>query len=265
MQKFLAIARDLREQLDAGVWAPGEKLPPVRELAERYRVHPPTVGEATSTLARWGYVQKRPRSGVVVLDRTAPKIPLTIGRAIHHNDLGYYYNDAAGHWSPCATPDRAWVQLDHDIARRLERPVGHTALARHRVVGPGDDPAQTTTTYLPSPLGELFDTDDTGPGGWMQTLERDMGHGPLRWQCAVSSRFPTEREAVDLDLPADASVLVLVFTVTSRKSSLPVAVDVMTFDGSRFEIEYPVPRAREAKWPPPPATGRNLPLDDHTE
>lgn len=261
MQKYLRIARDLRERLDAGEWDPGAKLPPVRKLADDYGVHQPTIGEAIKALAGWGYVRQRPRSGVVVLDRTAPKIPLSIGRSIHYNDLGYYYNDCAGHWSPIGMPTRGWVELDHEVARRLERPVGSRALARHRVVGPGE-PAQTTTTYLAPELGERLDVDDTGPGGWMQVAERDMGYGPLRWRCAVSSRGPLEREAADLDLSLAANVLVLAFTVTSRAAEQPLAVDVMTFDGARFELEYPVPRSSAARWPPPLATGRNRPGED---
>jgi hypothetical protein len=58
-------------------------------------------------------------------------------------------------------------------------------------------------------------------------------------------------------------VLVLAITITGHKQRRPLAVDVMTFDASRFEVEFTVTRSAEARWPVPAATERNVPVSNH--
>jgi GntR family transcriptional regulator len=68
----------LREQLTAQIilgitsrdLAPGQRLPSTRELARRYGIHANTVSAAYRDLARRGWVQLRPGSGIYV--RTDP-------------------------------------------------------------------------------------------------------------------------------------------------------------------------------------------------
>lgn len=73
----------IREQLSAqlvlgivsGRLAPGERLPSVRALARRLRIHPNTVSAAYSDLASRGWVGRRRGSGVfVALRRLAPRL-----------------------------------------------------------------------------------------------------------------------------------------------------------------------------------------------
>lgn len=261
MASYEKMADDLRIRLDQGEWMPGGRLPSMRTLAGDYQVEVNTARKAVTLLATRGYVRIRGGVGAIVLDRAVRPTPLSIGRSIgYHPQWGYIYNPSAGDWLPIGTPDRSWVALDHEVADLLEVLPGTRALARHRVVGPPSGPAQTTTTFFGSTLGPRFDGDSTGPGGWMQQAEQDMGLGPLTWWCKVRSRLATERESADLDLPRVAPVLVLAFVITSRKGSAPLAVDVMTFDATRFEVEYPVRRSRAARWPVPLATGENRPL-----
>ncbi len=71
----------LREQLGAQLLfgilsrriAPGEKLPSVRELARRLKVHPNTVSTAYRDLAARGWVRQRRGSGVYVRDLKIPQ------------------------------------------------------------------------------------------------------------------------------------------------------------------------------------------------
>lgn len=255
------IARDLRGRLDAAEWQPGDLLPSVRTLAGDYQVDINTANKAVNRLAQWGYVRIREKTRTVVRDRSVPLEPLPVGQSIgYHPRWGYLYNPAAGDWAPIGTPDRAWVQVDHEVADLLEVPPGTRVLTRHRVVGPPDGPAQTTTTYFSPSLSERLDVDDTGPGGWMQRVEQ--ADGPLRWRCAVSANLAGERAARDLDVAEGSPVLVLSFPITAGRSRTPVAVDVMTFDARRFRAEHPVPRSAAARYPPTPATGRNAPLPE---
>jgi GntR family transcriptional regulator len=58
---------DLRAGLDAGEWAPGDRLPPERELANRYGCSLITVRRALSELAREQRLQRTPGRGTTVL------------------------------------------------------------------------------------------------------------------------------------------------------------------------------------------------------
>lgn len=261
------IARDLQRRIDDGEWSPGERLPSLRQLASEleYNTRKDTVLEAFGVLVGWNYIRRRRGTPAVVLDRAAPKVRLAIGRLVGRNEFGYVYNPSAGHWAPVGPPDRSWVDLRTvpDVAVMLDVDPAGQVLGRHRVVGPGGtEPAQTTTTYLVDWLGRQLDVDDTGPGGWIEQVEQRIVPGPVRWTCTVTSRLPLEREADDLGLTLAMPVLVLSFAITGHGLRRPLAVDVMTFDASRFEVEYPVTRAAEARWPVTPATERNVPVSD---
>lgn len=263
MTRYLEIARDLRERLNVAEWKPGERLPSSRALCAEYGVKKEVVIEALQVLQGWGFVRIPVKAAAIVLDRAAPKIKLTIGQSIGRNEYGYLYNPNAGHWGPIGVPSRRWISVDEvpELTHRLEVGRGAQLLARHRVVGP-EEPLQTTTTYMAEWLGRKMDRDDTGPGGWLERVERDLGMGPVRWRCAVSSRLPSEQEAGDLGLALAMPVLSLAFTITGAGASRPMAVDVMTFDASRFEVEYAVQRSAAARWPTTPATERNAPVPD---
>jgi DNA-binding transcriptional regulator YhcF (GntR family) len=78
------ISRDssipIREQLSAQLlfgivsrrFAPSERLPSVRDLARRLKVHPNTVSAAYQDLAARGWVKRKPGSGVFVCDIKHP-------------------------------------------------------------------------------------------------------------------------------------------------------------------------------------------------
>jgi DNA-binding FadR family transcriptional regulator len=65
------IAARLRQDIDAGVYPVGAKLPSYRQLGAELGAAPNTVGEAVRSLAREGLVTVRPQSGVVVSDPSA--------------------------------------------------------------------------------------------------------------------------------------------------------------------------------------------------
>lgn len=78
------IADDLREQVMAGRFAPGDKLPPVRELAGDYHVVTGTVRDAIDILRREGVLQTRSTRGTYVLmapsERPASEFEIVMAR-----------------------------------------------------------------------------------------------------------------------------------------------------------------------------------------
>ncbi|NQU76931.1 MAG: GntR family transcriptional regulator [Planctomycetes bacterium] len=70
---YRQIIDGLRAMLVAGVLKPGQRLPPVRQLAADLTVHHNTVAEAYRALADEGWVDLRRGRGATVLARNVPQ------------------------------------------------------------------------------------------------------------------------------------------------------------------------------------------------
>jgi GntR family transcriptional regulator, transcriptional repressor for pyruvate dehydrogenase complex len=66
---YISIAREIRDQIEQGVYRPGDRLPPLAELAEAYGCSRSTVREALAALRGQGLVEFRHGNGTYV--RTA--------------------------------------------------------------------------------------------------------------------------------------------------------------------------------------------------
>jgi DNA-binding transcriptional regulator YhcF (GntR family) len=65
----------LRRRIDAGSLAPGERLPPVRALADELDLSPNTVAKAYRALERDGLLVTRGRHGTFVAERLPGLVP----------------------------------------------------------------------------------------------------------------------------------------------------------------------------------------------
>ena len=65
----------LLERIDAGSLAPGERLPPVRALADDLDLSPNTVAKAYRALEREGLLVTRGRHGTFVTERLPGRVP----------------------------------------------------------------------------------------------------------------------------------------------------------------------------------------------
>jgi len=68
---YWQIVEALIRQIACGEWAPGEKLPSIREVAAAARVNPNTVARAFQELERTGLVETRRGEGTFVTTDTA--------------------------------------------------------------------------------------------------------------------------------------------------------------------------------------------------
>ena len=66
MNKFAMIATDITEQITSGAYNPGDRLPTIPELCDRYHVSKITVKRAMDRLAMRGLVARRRGSGTFV-------------------------------------------------------------------------------------------------------------------------------------------------------------------------------------------------------
>jgi molybdate-binding protein/DNA-binding MarR family transcriptional regulator len=74
---FLEIAESLRRRISAGELRPGDRLPPVRSMAQRWNCTPGTVGRAYAALADEGLIEAHRGSGTrVTLNLLEPGRPV---------------------------------------------------------------------------------------------------------------------------------------------------------------------------------------------
>ncbi|MDF3051886.1 MAG: GntR-family regulatory protein [Pseudonocardia sp.] len=266
MDLYLHVAHKLEQRIDAEQLPPGTQLPGERALAAEYGVADKTVREALSALAARGRVVRRRRRGTYVADLAAPRERLDVGTVITRNELGYLRNRHAGHWRPIGPPSRRRVPCPHDVALLLQVEPGEEVVARSRAVGT-DTAHHLTITYLPQRVVDqapVVAEQDTGPGGYVERLELDLGLGPISWFADVVARLPLPEEAAALQMPAEQPVLVEMVTLTSDRAELPLAVDVIVRDGRSWTLGFELRRDDSATWPITPAAARNTPATPTT-
>ncbi len=70
--KYVQVKRELLQGLEAGAFAPGERLPSEHELAERFGVSRQTIRQTVGELEREGRIYRVQGKGTFVADRLPP-------------------------------------------------------------------------------------------------------------------------------------------------------------------------------------------------
>jgi DNA-binding transcriptional regulator YhcF (GntR family) len=119
------VARNIRNDIAAGVWRDGQPLPPTRELAEQWGVSVFTISEAMKLLANEGLIVSKPRAGRVVnapeqahREEIRPSTP-------HVVLIGGYAGSGKTELGRILARETGWPLLDKDT---LTRPVVEAAL-----------------------------------------------------------------------------------------------------------------------------------------
>ena len=69
--KYQQLVEQLRTQIEARIWPPGEKLPSLRQQAEQSGLSLMTVMHAYEVLESQGWIVSKPQSGYYVAPRAA--------------------------------------------------------------------------------------------------------------------------------------------------------------------------------------------------
>ncbi|MGY1969742.1 GntR family transcriptional regulator [Nocardia gipuzkoensis] len=112
------IARELRNDIEAGRLRPGDKMPTTRQLAQQWSVGLGTVNTAMDLLERQGFITTKPRSGRIVSatagavgDKPAPARP----RAVF---IGGYAGSGKSETARVMARETGWAMLDKDTLTR---------------------------------------------------------------------------------------------------------------------------------------------------
>lgn len=254
------IAGELRRRIRGGDPAPGDRLPPASELAERHGGDPSSVRGALTLLRAEGLVGEDTGAGALV---RAPRRAVVRSSGRHQwekdrarADLGERRSTGATESDTGSVVDDlvfsaryTRVEADRDLAEALGVAEGTALLERaYRTRHHDEDaPFGLTSSYLPLTLVEsnpdlLDESREPWPGGTQSQL-RTVGVEVDRVEETVTARPPTQEERDELGLGGGTAVMVV------RKVSIDTGGRVVDWaevvlPGDRAEAVFTTPLER---------------------
>lgn len=246
------IADDLRERILSGEWAPGERIPPVRQLMAEYKARSSlTVGRATLSLITEGLLKSdpdRPGLGTWVAERP-PLISSSRDRIAVARRTGHM----TGPGESSRIVSAELVAAPEHVARALGLPPGSEVVARRRVSLMDGRPVQRSVSYLPGELAALAPdllSADRIPGGTVGALARTGRHVvrgveqfAVPWQ-GHPPRSATEDEAADLEIEPGTPILAGRNTWYDEHGAALEYGESATVPGRWQTLEWVMPPAR---------------------
>jgi GntR family transcriptional regulator len=200
---YFQIAENLKEAIQAGTIAPGERLDNELELAGQLGVSRPTVRQAIQRLVQQGLVVRRRGLGTVVV---APRILRPMALTSLYDDL------AAARRAPAtAVLSLEEIAADGEVAQVLSLAAGTPVLSIERLRFADDAPLALMHNYLPAKLLQgraKADLEQTG----LYELLRSQGVQLHAADQVLGARRATAQEARLLQVPRGATVLTMTRT-----------------------------------------------------
>lgn len=249
------VARDLRERVLSGEYAPDTRMPSLQEVRAEFEVSQALARSAYQMLVSEGLVEGRFGGGYYVrsyrpivrhaIQRLAAG-PREAALAIWDADPGSVGRQLV------VDGVRVTTELPpSDIANDLGLDAATDTVVRRRRYVLDGKPVLLSTSYFPADLveGTLIEQRDTGPGGAYARLT-EAGEPPTWFQEDVTARMPTPDESDQLQLPAVSPLLViqrLVWGPTGRRLEL----NAMVGDAGSYILRYRWATAQSESAPPP--------------
>jgi GntR family transcriptional regulator len=209
---YFQIAENLKDAIQAGTIAPGERLDNELELAEQLGVSRPTVRQAIQRLVQQGLVVRRRGLGTVVV---APRILRPVALTSLYDDLA-----AAERAPTTAVLSFEEIAADDEIAQVLSLAAGTPVLSIERLRFADDAPLALMHNYLPAKLLQGRTEADLEQTGLYELL-RSQGVQLHAADQVLAARRATAQEARLLRAPRSATVLTMTRTAFDL-SGLPI-------------------------------------------
>ena len=209
---YFQIAENLKEAIEAGTIAPGERLDNELELAEQLGVSRPTVRQAIQRLVQQGLVVRRRGLGTVVV---APRILRPVALTSLYDDLA-----VAQRAPTTAVLSLEEIAASDEIAQVLSLAVGTPVLSIERLRFADETPLAIMHNYLPAKLLQGRTEADLEQTGLYELL-RSQGIQLHAADQVLAARRATVQEARLLQAPRSATVLTMTRTAFDL-AGLPV-------------------------------------------
>jgi GntR family transcriptional regulator len=247
---YKQIADILHEQIDAGTFVPGARLPSESELIERFGTARATVRRALGRLTNEGLVYSK--RGVGVFVRQPPPAVMVTQRAKRLERRHRANGKGALKWEA----DRMGLDLDQEILA-LAEVAAPTTVAEHLGIEEGEMvfvrrrrewittpshlrvPTQLADSYLPLDIAQgRIREENTGPGGTYARIEQ-AGHRLTHFVEHLKFRMPTSDEARSLRI--GLGIPVVDFVRVAHTMDRPVECFVAVMAGDKHRFEYIIP------------------------
>lgn len=255
------IAAQLRSAIVAGRYQPGEQLPSIPSLTQRYGVAKQTVQRAIDQLRLEGVLLTKPGSGTFVRGGRRRLSRLARGR----------YGVARGYHAALPTRYRERIQSvglrqpTTEVARVFGVPAEGSLLARRQLLVDGEQPVELSTVWLaPSELAgtELTEPQNLGRPLY-QAVEEATGrrYGTVTDQ--ITARLATPEEAQLLRIRPDTPVLALLHVARDTTGEV-IEVSQTCWPGptsslvDEYQVPAPTPGRHGDLTPPDPGSDLTL-------
>lgn len=244
--KYQRAADELRREIQAGVYAPGERLPAETALAERFRISVPTFRQALSVLRAEGLIESRHGIGTFVKEnrRLQRRSRNRYGRARADQQLltSHLEHRIVFAGLAPAPPHIAEIMgLDADELVLVRR--------RHLYDRDTGRPEEIGASYMPAAIGAgtFLEQPDVVPKALFLCVEDLSGKRYAHAKDLWVSRLPTADEANALELASGAPVLHVVHVASAEDGTiLEVSESVWPADRVVFVDDYDIAQAAHA-------------------
>jgi len=240
------LATLLREQIQTGELAPGDKFPTEGDLSEKYGTSRNTVRLALDVLRNEGLIISQRGRGSFV--RAEPPMryyaSLTGSRkrrleADRRRDTFSQQIEAQGK-TPRQVSSVETLPATPEVAAHLGVEPGALVAVRRRVMYADDQPLQLGDSYYPLDIvrnSKIMSPEDVVEGT-DQVLE-DLGHTPTRYEDEITWRMPSVEEATKLHLGPATPVGRLMRTSIDQNGR-PIELYQVILPGDRHVLLYEV-------------------------
>lgn len=241
---YQRVADALRTSIRKGDLPPGARIPPLRELMDRYDVSNATAQHAVKLLKAEGLVESKTGSGTRVRHRPAMVGVSSSYLAPAGDGKWPLWRDVAAEQGLKGTERLGRVRTvaaPKDVAAALGLDAKAEVVLRSRVMLLDDEPVQTVASYFPASLADGTPLAlPTKISGGAPAVLAHMGHRPAEFMETVTAAMPSPEEASALKL-ADGVPVLRIFRTVFDADGLAVEVCVMTMNADRHRLEYRLP------------------------
>lgn len=229
---YLQLSESLRDNIQNGVWQPGDQLPGEHALCDSYGLSRSVVRQALSELEDEGLIYRRRGKGAFVAEA---KIVESLAQKLtgFHQDMR-----ERGHRPVSQVLIQAVAPAPAGIARELDLPSGAPVVHLQRLRFVSDEPIVLVSSYLPETLCPGLEKVDFSEQSLYAYLEHTYGLHIARGRRRMEAVGASEREAGLLQVAAGAPLLKL-DSVSYLEDGTPLEYyrALHRGDRSQFEIE----------------------------
>jgi GntR family transcriptional regulator len=255
------IADDLRRQIEAGTWGPGDRLPSEEDLRQEYGKGMPTIRQALAELLAEGLIDKQHGRGTFVrtprsrVYRTNERHQWEKDRARESQDVREK-TGATEHDTGLTVTDLVFsakyrdIEATAELAEVFEVPGGTPMVERVYQTRYAKEPApfNISRSYLLRDLvasnpALLDETNEPWPGGTQNQLLTVGVELDRVVERIIVARPPTQEEAKSLGMSPGMAVIILRKACVDTNGRV-VEVSYITLPGDRTELTFVTPLAR---------------------